>query len=59
MELGPAESAPVLQAYIKKVAITRPFFDVKPDSPLAAFVAEAPRHPVFLIQSAAKVEAGP
>jgi len=55
IELGPADSAPVLQAYIKKVAVTRPFFDVKPDSPLAAFVAEAPRHPVFLIQSAAEV----
>jgi len=54
IELGPAEGAPVLQAYIKKVAVTRPFFDVTPDSPLAAFVAEAPRHPVFLILSAAE-----
>ena len=51
-ELGPVESAPVLQAYIKNVAITRPFFDVKPDSPLEAFAAEAPRHPVFLLRPA-------
>jgi hypothetical protein len=34
------------------VAITRPYFDVKPDSPLEDFVAEAPRHPVFLIRPA-------
>ena len=46
-ELGPAEAAPVLQRYITRVPITRPYFDVKPDSPLAAFIAEAPRHPVF------------
>jgi deazaflavin-dependent oxidoreductase (nitroreductase family) len=53
-ELGPVESAPVLQAYIKKVAVTRPFFDVKPDSPLEAFAAEAPRHPVFLVRPTAE-----
>ncbi len=47
--LGPAESAPVLRRYIKDVPITRPYFDVRPDSPLAAFIAEAPRHPVFLL----------
>jgi deazaflavin-dependent oxidoreductase (nitroreductase family) len=55
IELGPADCAPVLQAYIKKVAVTRPFFDVKPGSPLAAFAAEAPRHPVFLIRSTDEV----
>jgi deazaflavin-dependent oxidoreductase (nitroreductase family) len=48
-ELGPVDSAPVLQAYLAKVAVTRPFFDVTPASPLDAFAAEAPRHPVFLI----------
>jgi deazaflavin-dependent oxidoreductase (nitroreductase family) len=46
-ELDPAEAAPVLQRYITRVPITRPYFDAKPDSPLAAFIAEAPRHPVF------------
>jgi deazaflavin-dependent oxidoreductase (nitroreductase family) len=46
-ELAPAEAAPVLQRYIRRVPITRPYFDARPDSPLAAFVAEAPRHPVF------------
>lgn len=46
-ELDPREAAPVLRRYIREVAITRPFFDAKPDSPLEEFVAEAPRHPVF------------
>ncbi|HEY7436019.1 MAG TPA: nitroreductase family deazaflavin-dependent oxidoreductase [Methylomirabilota bacterium] len=50
-ELGPAEAAPVLQRYITRVPITRPYFDANPDSPLADFVAEAPRHPVFHLGS--------
>jgi deazaflavin-dependent oxidoreductase (nitroreductase family) len=50
-ELASAESAPVLKAYIARVAVTRPFFDVNPGSPIDAFVAEAPRHPVFLIEA--------
>jgi deazaflavin-dependent oxidoreductase (nitroreductase family) len=49
--LDAAESAPVLRRYITDVPITRPYFDVRPDSPLEAFVAEAPRHPVFLLGS--------
>jgi len=28
----------------------QPYFDVQPDAPLAEFVVEAPRHPVFLLQ---------
>jgi deazaflavin-dependent oxidoreductase (nitroreductase family) len=47
--LGPADSAVVLRQYLREVPITRPYFDVRPDSPLEAFVAEAPRHPVFLL----------
>lgn len=50
-ELPAAEAAPVLQRYIARVPITRPYFDAKPDSPLAAFIAEAPRHPVFQLGS--------
>jgi len=49
-ELGAAESAPALKWYITRVPITRPYFDVTPTSPLAAFEAEAPRHPVFHLQ---------
>jgi deazaflavin-dependent oxidoreductase (nitroreductase family) len=47
----PEQSAPVLQRYLKGVSVVRPFFDVTPDSPLADFVAEAPRHPVFRLTS--------
>jgi deazaflavin-dependent oxidoreductase (nitroreductase family) len=50
-ELSAAEAAPVLQRYVTRVPITRPYFDANPDSPLATFEAEAPRHPVFHLGS--------
>lgn len=53
VELGPAEAAPILKQYVTSVPITRPFFDARPDSPLEARVAEAPRHPVFRIHGIA------
>jgi deazaflavin-dependent oxidoreductase (nitroreductase family) len=46
-EVSPAEAAPVLRQYVQQVAVTRPFFDAGPDSPLEAFEAEASRHPAF------------
>ena len=46
-EAAPEQAAPVLKQYLKGAPVVRPFFDVKPDSPLAEFVTEAPRHPVF------------
>jgi deazaflavin-dependent oxidoreductase (nitroreductase family) len=46
-EAAPEQAAPVLKRYLKGAPVVRPFFDVKPDSPLAEFVSEAPRHPVF------------
>jgi deazaflavin-dependent oxidoreductase (nitroreductase family) len=46
-ELPAADAAPVLQRYVTRVPITRPYFDARPDSPLATFEAEATRHPVF------------
>ncbi len=49
VELGAPESAPVLKRYVARVPITRPFFDVTPESDLDAFAIEAPRHPVFRI----------
>lgn len=48
-EVAPQEAAAVLKRYITEVPITRPFFDVTPDSSLDAFATEAPRHPVFRI----------
>ena len=48
-EVGAEEAAPVLKLYVTRVPITRPYFDVKPESDVGAFRAEAPRHPVFAI----------
>ncbi|OGL04414.1 MAG: hypothetical protein A3I03_05495 [Candidatus Rokubacteria bacterium RIFCSPLOWO2_02_FULL_68_19] len=48
-EVEPDESALVLRRYVAAVPITRPFFDVTPESALDAFREEAPRHPVFRI----------
>ncbi len=48
-EIEPAEAAPILRRYIEQVPITRPCFDVRPDSSLDAFLAEALRHPVFRV----------
>ncbi len=48
-ELAPEGAAPILKAYLERVPITRPYFDVSPDAPLEAFVTEAPQHPVFRI----------
>jgi deazaflavin-dependent oxidoreductase (nitroreductase family) len=44
------EAVPVLRAYLGQLRrVVGPYFDVTPDSPDAAFAAEAPRHPVFLV----------
>ena len=52
VELEPAEAAPILKQDVTEIPITRPFFDATPNSPLEAFVAEAPSHPVFRIHGA-------
>ena len=49
-EAGADEAAPVLKEYVATTPITRPFFNVAPDAPLADFAREAPRHPVFRIE---------
>ena len=46
-EVGALEAAPVLKQYLGETPITRPFFKVSSDAPLAEFVREAPQHPVF------------
>lgn len=48
----PEAAAPVLRDYLRSTPVTRRFFDVRFDSPLEAYVAEAPRHPVLLIGAA-------
>jgi deazaflavin-dependent oxidoreductase (nitroreductase family) len=46
-ELEPEQAAPVLKRYVERERVVRPWFDSKPDAPIEAFAAEAPRHPVF------------
>jgi deazaflavin-dependent oxidoreductase (nitroreductase family) len=48
-ELAAEAAAPILKAYLERVPITRPYFDVTPDAPIAAFAAEASKHPVFQV----------
>jgi deazaflavin-dependent oxidoreductase (nitroreductase family) len=49
-ELAPEEAAPLLREYVRRVRVARPFFDAPPEAPVAAFAAEAGRHPVFLLR---------
>lgn len=44
------EAVPVLRSYLRQLRlVVGSYFDVTPSSPDAAFIAEAPRHPVFLL----------
>jgi deazaflavin-dependent oxidoreductase (nitroreductase family) len=49
-ELLPADAVPVLRRYYELGRVTRPFFDVDLDSPPEAWLADAPRHPVFRLR---------
>jgi deazaflavin-dependent oxidoreductase (nitroreductase family) len=40
-------AVPVLRTYIRKVRVTRPYFDATADSSDGELLAEIPRHPVF------------
>jgi deazaflavin-dependent oxidoreductase (nitroreductase family) len=51
-EVAPEEAVPVLRRYVELGRVTRPFFDVGLDSPDEAWLAEAPRHPVFQLVAA-------
>jgi deazaflavin-dependent oxidoreductase (nitroreductase family) len=49
-EASAEEAVPVLRSYLRQLRlVVGPYFDVTPSSPDAAFAAEAPRHPVFLL----------
>jgi hypothetical protein len=50
-EVASEQAAPVLKRYLKSVPVVRPFFDVKPNSPLDDFVTEASRHSVFRLRA--------
>ncbi|HTW03012.1 MAG TPA: nitroreductase family deazaflavin-dependent oxidoreductase [Streptosporangiaceae bacterium] len=52
-EAAPGEAAPVLRSYLSRLKlVVGPYFDVAPTGNDAAFAAEAPRHPVFVITGA-------
>jgi hypothetical protein len=46
-EVGADEAGPVLKRYVAVATKTRAQFNAAKDSPVADFVAEAGRHPVF------------
>ena len=46
-EVDPQTAAPILREYLQKTGVTASYFDASKTSPLDAFAAEAPRHPVF------------
>jgi deazaflavin-dependent oxidoreductase (nitroreductase family) len=46
-----AEAGPVLRSYLRRAPVTRTFFDAKASDPVEAFIAEAPRHPVFRLSN--------
>ena len=58
-EVDAEEAAPILQRYLKRVPVVRPFFDVSPGSPLAEFETEAPHHPVFRLTNPSDVPMKP
>lgn len=52
-ELDSPSALPILREYYRRGRVTRPFFDVTLDSPDEAWLAEAPRHPVFALHQTA------
>jgi hypothetical protein len=50
-ELSGDESVPILREYYRQGLVTRPFFNVSLSSPDEEWLAEASRHPVFLLRS--------
>jgi hypothetical protein len=48
-QLPAAQAGPILQRYVRIAPATRPYFQAGKDSPVADFIAEADRHPVFAL----------
>jgi F420H(2)-dependent quinone reductase len=51
VELAPEAAVPVLREYHRRSRVTHSFFDADGRSPDSAWLAEAPRHPVFLLRA--------
>jgi len=56
VEIPPPESVPILRSYVRQSRLTRPLFDLPPDAPEEAWLADAPRHPVFRLESNAEAK---
>ena len=57
-QLPPAEAGSILQRYIRIAPAARPYFQASKDSPVAEFIAEADRHPVFELIPISEASAG-
>ena len=57
-QLPAAQAGPILQRYIRIAPATRPYFQASKDSPIADFIAEADRHPVFELIPISEASAG-
>ena len=57
-QLPPEKAGPILQRYLRIAPATRPYFRASKDSPVAAFIAEADRHPVFALTPLSETSAG-
>ena len=50
-ELSADDAVPILREYYGRARVTRPFFNVSLSSPDEEWLADASRHPVFLLRS--------
>src|SRR5215831_10108143 len=48
-QLPATQAGPILQRYLRIAPATRPYFRASKDSPVAEFITEADRHPVFAL----------
>lgn len=48
-EVSAEEAVPVMRAYVRRVGVTRSYWEVGPDASDEEFLAIAPKHPVFAI----------
>ena len=57
-QLPAAQAGSILQHYLRIAPATRPYFQASKDSPVADFIAEADRHPVFELTPLSETSAG-
>ena len=57
-QLPATQAGPILQRYLRIAPATRPYLQGSKDSPVAEFIAEADRHPVFALTPISEASAG-